>query len=180
MKQGDIKFTYHDYLQLPDDRRYELVEGELYLVPAPGLHHQRLSRDLEFALWKYVRERDLGQVYDAPCDVVFSDINVVQPDLLFVSKERLGLLTEANVKGAPDLVIEILSPSTEKRDLGIKRTLYAKYGVREYWIVDPDAKTVEVLSLTEAGYHSVAIVPQSAALNSPLFSDLVLNRTEIF
>ncbi len=180
MKQADIKFTYQDYLQLPDDKRYELVEGELFLVPAPDLYHQRISRDLEVALCLYVRKHGLGEVFDAPCDVVFSEINVVQPDLLFVSKERAGALTRANVQGSPDLVVEILSPSTGQRDLGIKKNVYAKYGVREYWIVDPDARTIEVLTWTETGYRSGTVVPRSGVLNSALFPDLNLSLTDIF
>ena len=180
MKQANIKFTYHDYLQLPDDKRYELVEGELFLVPAPNLYHQRISRELAAALHGYLRQHALGEIFYAPCDIVFSEVNVVQPDLIFVSRERMAILTEANVQGAPDLVIEILSPSTGHRDLGIKRNLYAKYGVREYWIVDPESKTVEVLSWTETGYRTEAVVPQTGVLNSSLFPDLNLNLAEIF
>jgi Uma2 family endonuclease len=180
MKQADIKFTYRDYVQLPDDKRYELVEGELYLVPAPNLKHQSISRELGVAVYHYVKQHDLGQIFHAPCDVVFSEINVVQPDLLFVSKERLEILTDANVQGAPDLVVEILSPATGHRDLGIKRNLYAKYGVREYWVIDPDGKTVEVLAWTGTGYRTEAIVPRAGTLNSPLFPDLNLNTAEIF
>ncbi len=180
MKPADIKFTYHDYVQLPDDKRYELVEGELFLVPSPSLYHQKVSIALGSALYYYVREHDLGQVFDAPCDVVFSEINVVQPDLLFVSKRPFDIFENVNVQGAPDLVVEILSASTGKRDLGIKRTLYAKYGVREYWIVDPDAKSIEVLSLTETGYRTVATIPQSGVLNTTLFPDLNLKLADIF
>ncbi len=180
MKQAEIKFTYRDYQQLPDDKRYELVEGELYLVPSPTLYHQRVSRQLEMALWMYIGQNALGEIYDAPCDVVFSELSVVQPDLLFVSKERLNILTEANVQGAPDLVVEILSPSTGQRDLGIKRKLYAKHGVREYWIVDPEAKTVEVLTWTEGGYRTEAVVPKTETLTSSLFPGLSLNLAEVF
>ena len=180
MKQANIKFTYHDYLQLPDDKRYELVEGELFLVPAPNLYHQSVSLEIVAVLYQHVRKYDLGKIFYAPCDVVFSDINVVQPDLIFVSRERLDILAEANVRGAPDLVVEILSPSTGHRDLGIKRSLYAKYGVREYWIVDPDRKTVEVLSWTESGYHTEAVVPETGTLRSALFPGLNLDLAEIF
>jgi len=167
MGQANIKFTYHDYVQLPGDKRYELVEGELFLVPSPNLYHQRISRQLEMALWQYIGRHALGEVFDAPCDVVLSEINVVQPDLLFVSTERRGILADANVQGAPDLVVEILSPSTGQRDLGIKRSLYAKYGVPEYWIVDPDSQTIEVLSWTETGYRTEAVVPGPARSTRP-------------
>ena len=180
MKQANVKFTYRDYLQLPDDKRYELVEGELLLVPSPSLCHQRILGKLWRAISSHVEENRLGEVFFAPCDVVFSEISVVQPDLLFVSKGRLGILTDASIQGPPDLVVEILSPSTGQGDLGIKRNLYAKYGVREYWIVDPHSKTIEVLSLIDAGFSTEAIVPQTGRLSSSLFPDLDLNLTEIF
>jgi Uma2 family endonuclease len=180
MKQANVKFTYRDYLQLPDDKRYELVEGELFWVPSPNLGHQRILGKLWTAISIHVEGNRLGEVFFAPCDVVFSEISVAQPDLLFVSKGRLGILTDANIQGPPDLVVEILSPSTSQRDLGIKRNLYAKYGVREYWVVDPNSKTIEVLSLTEAGYRTEAIVPRTGRLSTGLFPDLDLNLTEIF
>lgn len=150
-----IKFTYQDYLQLPEDRRYEIVDGDLYMVPAPVPSHQRVSRNLEFHLHRFVTERDLGEVFDAPCDLLLSDTDVVQPDLFYISKERLSIIKEANIQGAPDLVIEILSPATEQRDRGIKQKLYARVGVAEYWIVDPVAKICEVLTL-RAGVFELA------------------------
>ena len=105
---------------------------------------------------------------------------MVQPDLLFLAKEHQDILTDANIRGAPDLVIEILSPSTGQRDLGIKRGIYAKYGVREYWIVDPNGKTVEVLTWTESGYRTEAVIPKTGTLNSPLLSALNLALAAIF
>jgi Uma2 family endonuclease len=180
MKSADLKFTYHDYLQLPEDRRYELVEGELFLLPTPSLSHQGILRELEARLYQYIREHDLGKLFFAPCDVVFSETSVVQPDLLFVSKERLGILTEANIQGPPDLVIEILSPSTRTRDLGIKRKLYAKYGVREYWVVDPEERSIEVFCWSEHGFATAVLASEPGILNSPLFPELGLHVGEIF
>jgi len=180
MKQANVKFTYHDYLLLPGDKRYELVEGDLFVVPAPNLNHQRILRRLGKALLEYVEQHELGEIFYAPCDVVLSAENVVQPDLIFVSQERSGILTAANVQGPPDLGIEILSDATKQRDLSVKRKLYARYGVREYWIVDPDSKTIEVLTWTEAGYRTEAIYPHTARLSSPLFHNLDLNLSEIF
>jgi Uma2 family endonuclease len=180
MKQADIKFTYSDYLQLPDDKRYELVEGEFFLVPAPNLCHQRILRELEAVLYSYLQHNLLGEVFFAPCDVVLSEINVVQPDLIFVSTERMTILTEANIQGSPDLVVEILSPSTQQRDRGIKQNLYARYGVREYWVVDPLNKTVEILSWTETGYHTEAVLQEDGMLNSSLFPDLNIKLEDIF
>ena len=156
------------------------MEGELFLVPAPYLHHQQILGKLWTSVYTHAKAKHLGEVFLAPCDVVLCEITVVQPDLLFVSSEHQGILTDANIQGPPDVIAEILSPSTRQRDLGIKRNLYAKYGVLEYWIVDPDAKTVEVLSLTETGYRTFVIVPRTGTLNSPMFPALNLALTDIF
>jgi len=149
-----IKLTYRDYLTWPDDgRRYELYEGEVYMVPSPSVQHQRISRDLGALLRHFVLENELGEVFYAPLDVVFDEDTVVQPDILFISHERRGIINEQNISGAPDLVIEILSPATEERDRGVKLQLYCRYGVRECWLVDPEGRTVEVLALSPQGYQ---------------------------
>ena len=180
MKQANVKFTYDDYLLLPEDKRYEIVEGELLLVPAPNILHHDILRELATALNAYARERGSGKILFAPCDVVLSSENVIQPDLLFVSEKRKGILTAANVQGPPDLVVEILSDATRQRDLNIKRKLYAKYGVWEYWIVDPDAATVEVLVWGEAGYASAGIFGKTERLSSPLMPELDMALAEMF
>ena len=135
-----VKFTYEDYLNTPEDKRYELLDGELVMTPAPGELHQSISALLGWRLVQFASENSLGRVYQAPFDVVLSDTDVVQPDLLFVSNERGHIITPANIQGAPDLVVEILSPSTAERDRTFKRTLYAKHGVNEYWMVDTTKK----------------------------------------
>ena len=180
MKQANIKFTYRDYLQLPDDKRYELVEGEFFLVPAPGLYHQQILGKLWASIYTHAKTNHLGEVFLAPCDVVLCEISVVQPDVVFISSEHRGILTDANIQGPPDLVVEILSPSTAQRDRVIKCDLYAKHGVREYWIVDPDSRSIEVLALTDSGYHTDAVVPWTGTLNSPLFPALNLPLADIF
>jgi Uma2 family endonuclease len=180
MKQANIKFTYQDYLLLSDEKRYEILEGDLCIVPAPDVYHQRVSRRLEVALIEHVERYDLGEILDAPCDVVLSQENVVQPDILFISKDRLGIIGKTNIQGPPDLVIEIVSESTRSKDADIKRKLYAKYGVREYWIVDPAAKTVEVLTWSETGYVSTGVYPQTATLSSPELPNLKLSLSRIF
>ena len=136
------KLTYEDYRKTPDDERWELLNGELIMPPSPTIAHQRVSRRLERRLDTFVEERGLGEVFYAPCDVVLSDVNVVQPDLLFVSTEQAHIITRENIRGAPDLVVEILSPSTASRDWRDKLDLYAEHGVKEYWVVDPDAQRV--------------------------------------
>ena len=176
-----IKFTYKDYKSLPESEtnRYELIGGELIMVPSPNIYHQRVSGKLEFLLRDFVEKNKLGEIFDAPCDVHLGD-NVVQPDILFVSKEHSYVIVKEEIKGAPDIVIEILSPTTAERDKTIKRTLYARYGVREYWIVDPEKKTVEVLTLKKEGYETFGIYKMQDTLTSPLLSGLSINLTKVF
>jgi len=103
MKQANVRFTYHDYLLLPEDKRYEILDGELFVVPSPNTKHQRVSLNLEVALHQYAKSGNSGQVYHAPYDVILSEDNVLQPDILFVRKERAAIIGEANIQGAPDL-----------------------------------------------------------------------------
>ena len=151
---GIRKLTYADYAKIPaDGNRHEILEGEEFMTPAPGTGHQRISAGLHSLLHVHVRDNGLGVVFAAPTDVVLGDENVVQPDILFVSTSRLAIVTEANIQGAPDLVIEILSPSTASIDRGLKRDLYERAGVREYWIVDREARLVEVHVFGPTRHH---------------------------
>jgi Uma2 family endonuclease len=177
---ANVKFTYHDYLSLSSEKRYELLEGELYVVPAPSVYHQVISGKLYVALFLFIKEHDLGELLSAPCDVVLSEEDVVQPDILFVSKNRVGIIGKANIQGPPDLIIEILSPETKSRDVEFKRKLYVKAGVREYWILDPSSKTIEVLAWSRTGYRRFATYPHTAQLTSRLFPGLTLSLTEVF
>ena len=138
--------TWEDVERMPDDgNRYESIGGRLYVTPAPAIRHQRVSKRLQSALVGLLEETGHGEVFHAQLLVEFPGTgDRVQPDLLFVSDERRGIITEKAVKGAPDLVVEILSPSTAHRDRGIKLDLYARRGVREYWIVDPVRDVVDV------------------------------------
>ena len=150
-----IKLTYEDYRNAPESERerYELFEGELVTVPLPTEYHQRISRNLEFILHGFVKQHNLGFIYYAPFDVILSDDTVLQPDILFIGKEQADIIAEEGIRGAPALVIEILSEATAKRDRTYKKTLYARYGVKEYWLVDPETETIEVLVLKESGYE---------------------------
>ena len=179
MQSTWLRFTYRDYLLLPEGDRRELIEGDFYVVPAPSFRHQIISRNRGTLLWEFVRGEGLGQVVWAPTDVVLSLESVVQPDILFISNERRGIITEDNVSGAPDLVVEILSPSTAERDRELKRTLYARYGVREYWIVDPEDSSVEVMALEEAGFVSARRYT-SGQVEPPLLPGLAIPLGEIF
>lgn len=175
-----VKFTYQDYLNTPEDKRYELLDGELLMTPAPGELHQNVSAQLGWRLVQFASENNLGWVYHAPFDVVMSDTDVVQPDLLFVSNDRSRIITPENIQGAPDLVVEILSPSTATRDRTFKRTLYARHGVKEYWLVDTTEKDVTVLLLGGRGFEVVDVYSGSEALTSPTLPGFRLKLDDIF
>ncbi len=149
MGDGRVRLTYEDYRNAPAGLRYELIEGDLRMMPSPNTLHQEVSKRLGSLLLTLERQ-GMGKTYSAPYDVVLSQHNVLQPDLLFVVKNRVGIIGKANIRGAPDLVIEILS-SKEPWDRKTKRQVYARYGVRELWLVDPKAKTIEVASLRPTG-----------------------------
>ena len=178
--KSKIKFTYEDYRNTPEDKRYELLDGELVMVPSPKEQHQRLSIKLAMRLQQFVEETGMGYVYTAPFDVVLSDTDVVQPDLLFVSRERRQIITDDNIQGAPDVVVEILSQSTAERDRTYKRSLYARYGVQEYWIADPETRTVEVLRLGERGFESEETYGVGQTLVSPQLEGLNISLDEVF
>jgi Uma2 family endonuclease len=180
MTRPKIKFTVDDYMSTPEGKRYQLLDGEMILAPSPTERHQAIIGNLYWALRQFVSQRSLGRVWFAPLDVVFSNYDVAQPDILFVSKERSSIITEANIQGAPDLVIEVLSPSTARYDRGYKRTLYGRFDVREYWLVDPEAETVEVLTATEQGLISYGTCQRSDTLTSLLLKGLDLSLEQIF
>jgi Uma2 family endonuclease len=175
-----IKFTYEDYYNAPEDKRYELHDGDLVVIPSPNELHQRVLGNILFDIALFVRERDPGRVYPAPFDVVFTNHDVVQPDVIFVSNDRIDIITPDNIQGAPDLVIEVLSPSTAHRDRTFKRALYARHGVREFWFVDTDAHTIEVLLLGAHGYETVGIFGAGQTLTSPTLTGFNLNTDEVF
>ena len=176
-----LKFTYEDYRHTSDDTRYELIHGELILMaPSPRTAHQLTQGRLGSRLLFFVETNALGWVFFAPFDVALSDTDVVQPDLMFISNERAHIITQDNIRGAPDLVIEILSPSTAARDRTVKRNLYAKHAVKEYWQVDTDAKTVAVLLLSGGDYELMGIYGDGQTLTSPTLEGFTLNLRDIF
>ncbi len=181
MVRSNIKFTYEDYKSLPegDPKRYELLEGELVVVPSPGERHQSLVLELAIILSKLVKESGSGKVLIAPLDVVLGE-NVVQPDIIFISNERFSIRTGGEIRGAPDLVIEILSPGTAARDRGIKKRIYARHGVREFWTVDPDKETIEVAKLGKAGFETSAIYQKGDTLVSSVLPGLDIKVNEVF
>jgi len=148
-----LKLTYDDFVLFPDDgKRHELIDGEHYVTPSPNVRHQQIQGDLFAMIWNYLEARPIGKVFNSPLDVVFSRFDVVEPDIVYLSHERASsVLTKANLQGAPELAIEIGSPSTRQRDETIKRHLYERCGVAEYWVVDPDIDVVRVYRTTGEG-----------------------------
>jgi len=174
------KYTYEDYVKTSDDKRYELIDGELLMTPSPFTRHQRISRKIEFILEKFITENNLGEIFYAPCDVYLDNENVVQPDILFISKDRMNIIGEKNIQGAPDLTIEIVSENSAYRDMVLKKKLYARSGVKEYWIIIPEEKEIEVYILAENAYKLYATYGNESTLESPLLKDLRIGLKEIF
>lgn len=139
------KLTYADYEKMPADGfRHEIIDGEEFMTPPPSTEHQTVVVNTSRILGNHVVARKLGRIFVAPTAVVLSETSTVEPDVLFVSKDRSSIIARMNIQGAPDLVVEVLSPSTAANDRGPKLATYDRAGVREYWIIDPDAKTLEV------------------------------------
>lgn len=173
--------TYEDYCALPDDGlRYEIIDGALFSEPSPRRAHQEAAFRLATLLDAHVRARRLGKVYIAPFDVILDRTTVVVPDVVFVSRDRLGIVADRGVEGAPDLVVEILSPGTARRDRVAKLNEYARYGVRHYWLVDPEAKTLEALELAEGAYRLLTAVAGEADFRPVLFPELTISLRELW
>ena len=166
----DTRLTYDDFRLLPNNgKRYEIVEGDLLVTPAPRRMHQRIVTRLTRFLSAYVDDHQRGEVLVSPFDVVFSPFDVVEPDVVYISHARESVLTEMNAQGAPDLVVEVLSETTEKTDRTIKLKLYGKFGVQEYWMINPEAPSAEIYRRGPEGLDLVAKLASTDALTSPLF-----------
>lgn len=181
MPTAKMVVTYHDYLKLPNDgKRYEILEGELLMTPAPETDHQRISRNLEFILHGYAVEHSLGEVLDAPVDVVLSMTTVVQPDIVFISQSRSHIVTKKNIVEAPDLVIEILSESSETTDRTTKKRIYERYGMKEYWIVDPVTQSVEQYVLSANLLNLQARYGRADSFNVETIAGLTVDLKKVF
>ncbi len=174
------RWTYGDYLKLDDDKRYEIIEGELLEMPAPSTTHQRLVGRLFRLMSEFVEEKGLGEVFVSPVDVILSETNVVQPDVVFVSKERSEIVKEKGVFGAPDLVVEVISPSTLKRDTEDKKRIYAEHGVKELWLVFPGERAVEVFTLRGSSYEICSFSYEEGSVKSCNLKGFELNLGELF
>jgi len=182
-RSASVKFTYEDFVTFPDDgKRHEIIDGEHYVTPSPNTRHQRISTRFAGFLTAYLREHPIGEVFVAPFDVVLSDVDVVEPDLLYLSRSRAGFLTELHVRGAPDLAVEILSPGTRKVDEDTKRRLYERFDVLEYWLVDPELEGIKIYRRDGGAFVLAAELSagQEDMLSTPLLPGFSLHLAEIF
>ena len=179
-----VKLTYDDFLLFPDDgQRHELIDGEHYVTPSPRSRHQIISGNLHYLVRTWLDTHPAGRILYAPLDVVFSNFDIVVPDLIYVSNERwAAIITEKHAVGAPDLVIEIGSPSTRKRDETIKRRLYERSGVAEYWVVDPTIDVVRIYRRSGDRFGKPVELSTEAAdvLTTPLLPGLAVPLPRIF
>ncbi|HET7437036.1 MAG TPA: Uma2 family endonuclease [Thermoanaerobaculia bacterium] len=176
--ETSTKLTYEDFLLLPEDgRRHEIIDGEHYVTPSPATKHQAISFNLTLALGNYTRASRLGRIFAAPYDVVLSASDIVEPDLVFVKFDRAHIIAEAHIEGAPDLVIEILSPGTRKRDETIKRKLYERAGVFEYWLVDPESERITIYRNDGARFARVEV---GAVITSLVLPGFELALADVF
>jgi Uma2 family endonuclease len=177
------KLTYEEYLLIPNDgKRHELIDGEHFMTPSPNTKHQRVVGRLFNAITNYLDERLIGDVFVAPYDIVLSPYDVCEPDIVFVAKTQSAIITPANIQGAPALIVEVLSEGTRKLDETFKRDRYEQAGVKEYWIVDPEAELVKVLRLTEKGYGQPTELrlERRDELTTPLLPSFRLPLTRLF
>jgi Uma2 family endonuclease len=179
-----VKLTYDDFLLFPDDgQRHELIDGEHYVTPSPNTKHQRVSGNLHLLIGSWLEIHQVGRVFYAPYDVVFSNFDVVEPDLLYLSNERMAeVVTPQHVRGAPEIVIEIGSPGTRKRDETIKKRLYERSGVSEYWVIDPELDVVRIYRRGEDGFGRAIELSSEAddSLTTPLLPGLEMPLRRIF
>lgn len=174
------KMTYADYLRINDNKRYEIIEGELKMVPAPSTEHQNVSLNLVSLIRNFVKEKGLGKVFCAPVDVVLDDDEVLQPDIVFIKSENQNIICKNAIKGTPDLIIEIVSPSSTFCDTVEKKEIYRKYGVKEYWLVFPDEKVVEVLILEKEEYKEFSRAKKAETVKSKILTGLGIDIKEVF
>jgi Uma2 family endonuclease len=179
------KMTFQEFreMELPDDDNfiYELLNGSLVKRASPTIRHQDIQGELFALMRTYVSEKKLGKVLSAPIDVYFDDHNCPQPDIVFVSKERRFLVEDSDyVNGAPDLIVEIISPGTGKNDRGWKKDLYERFAVKEYWIVDPSAKLVEIYGMRENAYRLLAIQEEEGVVASSVLPGFELDIKVLF
>lgn len=173
-------WTYDDYYNLDDGKRYEVIEGELVMMtPAPTFRHQDIQARLGYLIFNHVLEKGLGKMVFSPVDIVLDKDMVFQPDIVFISNENMGIIKDAAVFGPPDIAVEILSPSSIHRDMEIKKGIYEKYGIKEYWLVFPDEKVVEIFALRDGRYELASSSEEDGHINSAVL-DLKIDTADVF
>lgn len=176
----DGTWAYELFRRLPDDGRYEIIDGRLVMSPAPDIAHQRVLRKLERFLELWSLAKDTGEVFFAPCDVVLSPQDIYQPDLLFVSRVRSSIITRQNIQGAPDLIVEILSPGTARQDWRDKKVVYQRHGVTHYWLVDPHRHFLLAYRLEDGAYREVGRVQKDDIFEPEGFPGLSIPLFEVW
>jgi Uma2 family endonuclease len=182
--QVDPRLTYDDFVRFPDDgQRHEIIDGAHHVTPSPDVRHQVIVVRLVVEVAAYLKQHPVGRVFVAPLDVVLSNHDVVEPDLLYVASDQYAIMTEKNIQGPPALVVEVLSHSSRKRDAQTKRLLFERTGVREYWLIDPELDTVQVLRLSPEG-KLVRVIELSAdddeTLTTPLLPGCAIALRDLF
>ena len=172
------KLTYDDYVCFPDDgRRHEIIDGDHFVNPAPSTYHQTVSKRLQFQLYSQIELRGLGILFNAPVDVHMSEHDIVQPDLVVILKENQTIITPSKVKGVPDLLVEIISPTSRNSDRQLKRNLYESSGVTEYWIVDPFDHSLDQLVLLDGRYQ---LQPAAEEVRPRIVDDVIIQLTDVW
>jgi Uma2 family endonuclease len=179
LENPDKVWTYEDYLGLDDEVRFEIIGGRAFMSPSPELFHQQWVGDLFAAIRQHVTAHKLGKLFVAPIDVVLDRENVVQPDLVYVSTANAGLLERRGIMGAPDLVVEVISPGSLRRDRYEKRELYARFGVKEFWLADVANRSIEVLSLQAGGYRLSSCATGEGKIRSGVLAGFELDLAQL-
>jgi Uma2 family endonuclease len=173
--------TRSDYDGMPEGPPYfQVIEGELVMSPSPKTFHQSITGNILYLLDQFLAKHLLGEVFVGPLDVFLSDVNIYQPDIIFISNGRKSIVSDQGIEGAPDLVVEILSPSTARYDKGPKRKVYARTGVKELWLIDPEIKTIQVYFLERDSENPSATHGDNAVFTSPQLPGLRINTALIF
>jgi len=173
--------TRHDYAEMPEGPPYyQVIEGELVMWPGPDTSHQSAAGSIYWLIRQFLEKHPVGYVFVAPLDVFLTEVNVYQPDVIFISKKRRSIIKKRGIEGAPELVVEVLSPGTARLDKGSKRKVYARTGVRELWLVEPAAKLIHVYYLFRDAELPVATYDEQAVFKSPLLPGLRIKAASIF
>lgn len=177
----DTKLTYEDFCALPEDGNvHEIIDGVHYMNPAPVPGHQRVLVFLSHIFADYLEKHPIGEVFVAPLDILLSEHDIVEPDLIYISNTKRGIIGDKNIQGMPELLVEILSPSTRRKDFTLKKDLYERRGVLEYWIVDPDADQVQLYERSKGRLLLQQVAGRDDVITTPLLPGLEIRVERLF